>query len=57
MRKLMMVLRDEEGLAMVEYALIAGLIGAALIVTLILMTSEIGDMFNFLVNVLENAQT
>jgi pilus assembly protein Flp/PilA len=56
MRKLIRVLRDEEGVAMVEYALIAGLIGAALIVTLILMTNSIEDMFNSIINILTNAQ-
>ena len=54
-RKLMSFIRDEEGLAMIEYGLIAALIGSALIITLVLLTSTIQDMFNRVISTLTNA--
>jgi len=44
-KKLVRFFREEEGVVMVEYGLIAGLIGAALIATLGLLTNGIHDMF------------
>ena len=47
--------KDEEGVVMIEYALIAALIGLALIITLGLMTNAIQDMFNRIISTLNNA--
>jgi Flp pilus assembly pilin Flp len=55
MKKLMRFFRDEEGVVMIEYALIAALIGLALIITLGLMTNAIQDMFNRIISTLNNA--
>ncbi len=48
--------KDEEGVVMIEYALIAALIGVALIAVLIVLAGELGDIFNFIVDALVNAQ-
>ena len=55
MKKLMRVLGDEEGLAMIEYGLIAALIGVSLIITLGLLTNAIQDMFNIIISTLNSA--
>ena len=55
MKKLMRFFRDEEGVVMIEYALIAALIGVALIVTLGLLTNTIQNMFNRIIITLNNA--
>jgi Flp pilus assembly pilin Flp len=47
--------RDEEGVVMIEYGLIAALIGAALIIILGLLTNSIQDMFNRIISTLTNA--
>jgi Flp pilus assembly pilin Flp len=57
MKKLMRFIRGEEGVVMIEYALIAALIGVALVAVLILLRTEIGDIFNFIIGALTNAQT
>jgi Flp pilus assembly pilin Flp len=54
-KKLMRFFGDEEGLAMIEYGLIAALIGVALIITLGLLTNAIQDMFNVIVSTLNSA--
>jgi Flp pilus assembly pilin Flp len=56
-KKLMRFFKDEEGVVMIEYALIAALIGVALIATLILLKNEIDDILTFIVNALTNAQS
>ena len=40
--------KDEEGVVMIEYALIAALIGVALIATLILLAGELNDTIRYL---------
>ena len=55
MRKLMRFFRDEEGVVMIEYGLIAALIGVALIITLGLLTNTIQDMFNRIISTLNSA--
>jgi len=55
MKELMRFFRDEEGVVMIEYALIAALIGLALIVTLGLLTNTIQNMFNRIISTLNNA--
>jgi Flp pilus assembly pilin Flp len=55
MKKLMRVFGDEEGLAMIEYGLIAALIGVSLIITLGLLTNAIQDMFNIIISTLNSA--
>ena len=55
MKKLMSFIKDEEGLAMIEYGLIAALIGAALIIILSLLTNAVNDMFNRVINSLTSA--
>ena len=52
MKKLVRFFRDEEGVVMVEYGLLAGMIGAALIVTLGLVTHSVDDMFGRIVSTL-----
>ena len=44
--------KDEEGVVMIEYALIAALIGVALIVTLIAVAGEINTMFGRIITAL-----
>jgi Flp pilus assembly pilin Flp len=55
MKKLMRFFRDEEGVVMIEYGLIAALIGVALIITLGLLTNTIQDMFNRIISTLNSA--
>ena len=55
MKKLMRFFKDEEGVVMIEYGLIAALIGVALIITLGLLTNAIQDMFNLIISTLNNA--
>ena len=56
MKKLMRFFKDEEGVVMIEYALIAALIGVALIVVLGLLGDELNTLFNYIVGKLKNAQ-
>jgi Flp pilus assembly pilin Flp len=49
--------KDEEGVVMIEYALIAALIGVALIITLIALKNELNNIFMTIVNALVGAQT
>jgi len=55
MKKLIKFFRDEEGVVMIEYGLIAALIGVALIITLGLLTNAIQDMFNVVISTLNGA--
>ena len=55
MKKLMKFFKDEEGVVMIEYALIAALIGVALIVTLGLVTNSLEDIFGRIISALEGA--
>jgi Flp pilus assembly pilin Flp len=55
MKKLRRFFRDEEGLAMIEYGLIAALIGVALLFTLGLLTNSIQDMFGRIISTLNSA--
>jgi pilus assembly protein Flp/PilA len=48
-------LRDEEGQNLIEYALIAGLIGLAAVVSLTSVRTSVASVFNKLGNVLTNA--
>ncbi len=47
--------KNEEGNVMIEYGLIAALIGVALIITLGLLTNAIQDMFNLIISTLSSA--
>jgi Flp pilus assembly pilin Flp len=49
--------KDEEGVVMIEYALIAALIGVALIITLIALADELNTIFRYIVTKLQGAQT
>ena len=55
MKKLMRFFKDEEGVVMIEYALIAALIGVALIATLILVAGGIENILTFIVDKLDGA--
>jgi len=55
MKKLIKFFKDEEGVVMIEYALIAALIGVALILTLGLVTNALEDIFGRIISALENA--
>ena len=57
MKKLVKFFKDEEGVVMIEYALIAALIGVALIATLIALEGEIDQIFNYIKGKLSDAQT
>ena len=48
-------LREEDGVAAIEYALLAGLIAVAIIVTVQNMTNSLEAMFNRIGAVLNNA--
>ena len=55
MKKLMRFFKDDEGVVMIEYALIGALIGVALIVTLVLLANGIRDIFLRIIAALANA--
>ncbi len=55
MKKLMRFFKDEEGVVMIEYALIAALIGVALIATLILIKGALITIFTKVVTALNAA--
>ncbi len=55
MKKLMSFIKDEEGLVMIEYGLIAALIAVALIATFILVADEINLMFGRIVSAFAGA--
>ena len=55
MKKLMRFFKDEEGVVMIEYALIAALIGVALIVTLIAVAGELNTIFGRIITALAGA--
>jgi len=55
MNSLMRFFKDEEGVVMIEYALIAALIGVALIVTLGLVTGALQDIFGRIISALGSA--
>jgi Flp pilus assembly pilin Flp len=55
MTKLVKFFKDEEGVVMIEYALIAALIGVALIVTLGLVTGALQSIFTRIVTALNAA--
>jgi len=46
--KLLRLLKDEEGVTALEYALIAGLIAVAIIVGATLLGTNINSMFNYI---------
>jgi Flp pilus assembly pilin Flp len=54
-KKLMRFFKDEEGVVMIEYALIAALIGVALIATLILIKGALITIFTKVVTALNAA--
>ena len=47
--------KDEEGVVMIEYALIAALIGVALIATLLLVTGALETIFGRIISALNSA--
>ena len=53
--KLVKFFKDEEGVVMIEYALIAALIGVALIVTLGLVTGALQSIFTRIITALNAA--
>ena len=53
--KLVKFFKDEEGVVMIEYALIAALIGVALIVTLGLVTGALQSIFTRIITALNGA--
>ena len=55
MKALMRFFKGEEGIAMIEYGLIAGLIGVAIIATFGLLTNAIDDVFGQVINTLSNS--
>ena len=55
MKELMRFFKDEEGVVMIEYALIAALIGVALIVTLGLVTGALQNIFGRIIAALNAA--
>ena len=55
MQMLMRFFKDEEGVVMIEYALIGALIGVALIVTLIALAAEQPDIYQRLLADLASA--
>jgi len=54
-KKLMRFFKDEEGVVMIEYALIAALIGVALIITLGLVTGALEAIFQEIISALNGA--
>jgi Flp pilus assembly pilin Flp len=54
-KKLMRFFKDEEGVVMIEYALIAALIGVALIATLVLVKDELITILNRIITALSTA--
>ena len=52
---LMRFFKDEEGVVMIEYALIAALIGVALIATLLLVTGALETIFGRIISALNSA--
>jgi Flp pilus assembly pilin Flp len=52
---LMRFIKDEDGVVMIEYALIAALIGVALIVTLGLVTGALQSIFTRIITALNAA--
>ena len=55
MKKLMRFLKGEEGVVMIEYALIGALVGVALIVALIALADEINNVFHDIIDALASA--
>ena len=55
MNTLMRFFKDEEGVVMIEYALIAALIGVALIITLGLVTGALENIFGRIISALNSA--
>ena len=55
MKKLKRFLKDEEGVVMIEYALIGALIGVALIFVLKLTANSIGNILNDIRSALDGA--
>ncbi len=49
------VLKDEDGANAVEYALIMALVAVFIIAAVILMSTEIGNLFNAMANCLSDA--
>ena len=47
--------KDEEGVVMIEYALIGALVGVALIAALILLAEEINGVFHNIIDALATA--
>jgi Flp pilus assembly pilin Flp len=54
-KRLVKFLKDEEGVVMIEYALIGALIGVALIITLGLLANSINDIFHNIIDALDSA--
>lgn len=49
-------LKDESGATAIEYGLIAAIVSVAIIAALNLVGTELGAVFNYIGNELENAQ-
>ena len=57
MNKLMKFFKDEEGLELVEYAVMLALIVVAIIVTITLLSTEIEKSFNRVYKEIQNANS
>jgi len=55
MKELMNIFKNEDGVVNIEYALIAALVGIALVALLILLAGGIGNVYNAVVTTLGNA--
>ena len=57
MKLLKRLFSEEEGVTLIEYALIAALIAVVAIAALILVGAEVNNIFTFIQDSLSNAQT
>jgi pilus assembly protein Flp/PilA len=55
MKKLMRFLKDDDGVTMIEYGLIAGIISVALLVVLVATSGALNDIFTAIKNALTTA--
>ena len=55
MQKVIKFFKDDDGVVMIEYALIGALIGVALIVTLVALADELNIIFHRIIDALASA--